>query len=62
MQAALAKLLKSRAIMRGDRSKPDVELVNVVLGTEIDRRSGLWQRVQPILAGDMRDVLHEFDD
>ena len=62
MQAALDQFLERDAVVLGDRGQADVEFVLVVLGAEIERRAGFGQRAEPVLAGDMGDVLHQFDD
>src|SRR5262249_43226657 len=42
--------------------EPDVQLLLVVLGTDVNRRPDLGHGAQPVLAGDVGNVLGQLDD
>ena len=62
MQAALDQFLERDAVVLGDGGEPDVDFVLVVLGADVEGGAGFRQRAEPILAGDVGDVLHQLDD
>ena len=62
MQAGVDQFLEGGAVVRGDGGKADVQLVLVVLGTDVDGGPGLRQRSQPVFSGDVGDVLHQLED
>ena len=42
--------------------KTDMNFFFVVFGADVPRRPEQWQRAEPILAGDVGNVFHHFED
>ena len=62
MQAAVDQFLERHAVVLGDGSEPDVHFVSLIFRADIESGAGFGQRTEPVFAGDVGDILHEFDD
>ena len=62
VQAAVDQFLERDAVVVGDVVEADVNFLLVVFGADIDRWPHFRQRPEPILADNVRDILHHLDD
>ena len=62
MKAALDQLLERDAVVLDDRREADVNFFLIVFGTYIECRTRLRHGAKPLLAGDVRHVLRQFND
>ena len=62
MEAALDQFFECHAIVIGDSSEADMAFLFFILGAEVERGAWFGHRTEPIFAGDVGNVLHQFDD
>ena len=62
VQAAISQFLERDAVMLGYGGEADMNFFLIILGAEIEGRTRLGHRAQPILRGYVGDILHQLDD